>query len=120
MSAKHLHLELVTPDKNGNIVCESNTTYALVCGEIYRVIPPPKTVKDILIAAITAAGGDGLCCDGCGCEIDNLVPYECSPLNCIIAKRIDPVTCTPETCQYQLRSDCYSYACMEPLKEADK
>ena len=75
-----------------------------------------KTVKEILIAGIKAAGGDGMCCDGCGCDIDDLAPYECNPLYCVIAKR-HFLDMTSELCKY-----CEEYCnggCYQPIKETD-
>jgi len=32
------------------------------------------TVKEILIEKLKALGADGLCCEGCGCGLDDLMP----------------------------------------------
>ena len=48
------------------------------------------TVRDIIIAHLRSIGADGLCCDGCGCGIDDLAPccqYAADVMLCEPAKR---------------------------------
>jgi hypothetical protein len=49
-----------------------------------------KTVRDILIQAIRAAGGDGLCRNECGCSVKDLAPCGSISENCVIAKDVGP------------------------------
>lgn len=46
-------------------------------------------VKEIIIAHLKSIGADGLCCDGCGCGLDDLMPCESNVLECVPAKRHD-------------------------------
>lgn len=48
-------------------------------------------VKQIVIAHLKAIGADGLCCDGCGCGIDDFMPCggEVDISQCVPAKRHD-------------------------------
>lgn len=48
---------------------------------------PRIDAKDILIATLTRLGADGLCCDGCGCGLDDLVPCNSDPSGCVPAKK---------------------------------
>jgi len=83
--------------------------------------PPPKTVKDILVAAIKAAGGDGLYNKNgaCGCGVDDLAPCDCFKSNCVIAKLKNPVGFEHGTCEIcEFKYDCDG--CYQPLKEAGK
>jgi hypothetical protein len=46
-------------------------------------------VREIVIAHLNAGGFDGLCCDGCGCGLDDLMPCEQFDIvDCKPAKRI--------------------------------
>jgi hypothetical protein len=47
-------------------------------------------VREIVIAHLKAGGFDGLCCDGCGCGLDDLMPCdeyshigECKPAKAV-------------------------------------
>ena len=46
-------------------------------------------VKQIAIAHLKSIGADGLCCDGCGCGLDDLMPcgWERDVSECVPAKR---------------------------------
>ena len=45
------------------------------------------TCKDIIIAKLKELGADGLCCEDCGCGIDDLFPCGEDCLDCVPAKR---------------------------------
>jgi len=45
-------------------------------------------VRQIVIAHLKAGGFDGLCCDGCGCGLDDLMPCETDGMKCVPAKAV--------------------------------
>jgi hypothetical protein len=63
-------------------------------------------VREILIAHLKAGGFDGLCCDGCGCGLDDLMPCGIDAMECVPAKRHDcDGTCSG--CCGDTGEDCY-------------
>lgn len=49
------------------------------------------TVREIIIAHLRSIGADGLCRDGCGCDIDEICPWldTCNDWpECVPAKRV--------------------------------
>jgi hypothetical protein len=44
-------------------------------------------VQEILKNHLKSIGADGLCCDGCGCGIDDLIPCGSDPSECKLAKK---------------------------------
>lgn len=46
-------------------------------------------VREIVTAHLKAGGFDGLCCDGCGCGLDSLMPCDGDAMKCVPAKRYD-------------------------------
>jgi hypothetical protein len=70
-------------------------------------------VREIVIAHLNAGGFDGLCCDGCGCGMDDLIPCDGDAMKCVQAKRHDcDGTCTGccSTGQLDRVADCYRTA----------
>ena len=48
-------------------------------------------VREMIIKQLKELGADGLCCQGCGCGIDDLVPCDCLNLDrCQAAKWVEP------------------------------
>ncbi len=45
------------------------------------------TCKDIIIAKLKELGADGLCCEDCGCGLDDLCPCGEDCLDCVPAKK---------------------------------
>ncbi len=61
-----------------------------------------KTVKDIIVEYLKANGFDGLCGDGCGCDIDHLAPCESDCTGCKPAYK---TKCLGKQC----KNPCYAY-----------
>jgi hypothetical protein len=52
-------------------------------------------VLEIVTADLKAGGFDGLCCDGCGCGLDDLAPCDGDAMKCTPAKKHQcDVTCS--------------------------
>ena len=49
------------------------------------------TVREIVVAWLKENGHDGLCTDGCGCGVDDLIPCGDGFASCVPAKLV-PVT----------------------------
>lgn len=60
-----------------------------------------KTVQSIMKQWLIDNGYDGLCCDECGCGVDDLMPcsgdYGSGIDQCVPGFK---VPCDPETCEY--------------------
>jgi hypothetical protein len=48
---------------------------------------PRLDVRDLLISTLTKLGADGLCCDGCGCGLDDLIACNNDPSACVPARK---------------------------------
>jgi hypothetical protein len=46
------------------------------------------TVREIILAHLRQVGADGLCCEGCGCDIEELAPCCVYTMACIPGKRV--------------------------------
>lgn len=67
-------------------------------------------VRTIITKYLEDNGFDGLCCDGCGCGLDDLIPCSGDALECKPAKRYAcDGTCSgcASTGEHDLVSDCY-------------
>ena len=45
-------------------------------------------VYDIVLEKLEAVGADGLCNINCGCGIDDLMPCDSAPVDCLVAKKV--------------------------------
>lgn len=45
-------------------------------------------VREIAKEWLESHGFDGLCCDGCGCELSDLMPCEHACVNCIAGHKV--------------------------------
>ena len=72
-------------------------------------------VREIVIAHIKSIGADGLCCDGCGCGLDDLMPCCGDALECKPAKKhICDGTCSG-CCATEDESKSGMHACYRPV-----
>lgn len=46
-------------------------------------------VRDIIVARLKQLGADGLCCEDCGCGLDDIVPCQSDPSLCVPAKAVE-------------------------------
>lgn len=51
-----------------------------------------KTAKQLLIDGLRAMGADGLCCDDCGCGLDDLMPCSGEDVQQCVPAKARPMT----------------------------
>jgi hypothetical protein len=72
------------------VVVAVGVAVAVGVGVAVGVAVGVMTVKDIILAHLRKVGADGLCCDGCGCSIDDLAPcceYAADVMTCEPARK---------------------------------
>ena len=69
----------------------------------------PLTISKIVHEYLKDNGYDGLCCEECGCGLDDLMPCDGDCINCVPAYINYCVKCDEkETCTFISMDKCYS------------
>lgn len=81
---------------------------------------PRIDARDILIASLVRIGASGLCYDGCGCGLDDLVSCNNDPSGCVPARKVKVRDLDPDkhaAADYDAKPDDDWYIEMDVLAE---